>query len=65
MSAKVHRSGPFKQQNKTHKIGKHLSKGTLSSLRKGTISYLYLVVLKCARGKPRGTYYHIVIDRKG
>ena len=37
MSTKVHKPGPFKQQNKAHKTGKHLSKGTLSSIRKGTV----------------------------
>ena len=39
MSTKVHKPGPFKQQNKTHKTGKHLSKGTLSSVRKGIGKY--------------------------
>jgi pre-rRNA-processing protein TSR1 len=32
-----HRSGPLKQQNKTHKQGKHRSKGQLDNEFKGTV----------------------------
>ncbi|XP_065919453.1 pre-rRNA-processing protein TSR1 homolog [Dysidea avara] len=42
MSSTVHKPGPFKQQNKSHKTGKHLSKGTLSAIRKGKIDAISL-----------------------
>jgi pre-rRNA-processing protein TSR1 len=31
----VHRAGPLKQQNKTHKHGRHKSKGTIETKHKG------------------------------
>lgn len=32
----VHRPGALKQTNKTHKTGKHRSKGEIDNLNKGT-----------------------------
>lgn len=41
----VHRPGALKQTNKTHKTGKHRSKGEIDNLNKGTnilkFSYYY------------------------
>jgi pre-rRNA-processing protein TSR1 len=33
----VHRAGPLKQQNKTHKHGRHKSKGTIETKHKGRV----------------------------
>uniref|UniRef100_T1IWB5 Pre-rRNA-processing protein TSR1 homolog n=1 Tax=Strigamia maritima TaxID=126957 RepID=T1IWB5_STRMM len=33
----AHRPGPLKQQNKTHKTGRHRSKGTLDAIHKGRV----------------------------
>lgn len=33
-----HRAGPLKQSNKTHKTGKHRSKGSIDNLHKGRVS---------------------------
>ncbi|XP_071810013.1 pre-rRNA-processing protein TSR1 homolog isoform X1 [Asterias amurensis] len=34
----THRSGPFKQHNKTHKTGRHRSKGQIETVGKGRVS---------------------------
>ena len=35
----VHKSGPLKQQNKSHKSGKHRTKGQIAALSKGASTY--------------------------
>lgn len=37
-----HKSGPLKQQNKTHKHGRHRSKSEIDKNNKGTITLLSL-----------------------
>lgn len=34
----IHKSGPLKQQNKSHKHGKHRTKGQIAALSKGRVS---------------------------
>lgn len=36
-----HRAGVFKQQNKTHKTGRHRSKGSLETANKGKITHIF------------------------
>lgn len=38
MNQPAHRSGPLKQSNKSHKHGRHKSKGKISASQKGIIS---------------------------
>lgn len=40
LQQQTHRPGPWKQQNKTHKHGKHKSKGNLMSINKGKLNLL-------------------------
>lgn len=35
MAVEKHKPGPLKQQNKTHKHGRHRSKGTMDKQNKG------------------------------
>ena len=37
-----HKSGPLKQQNKTHKHGRHRSKSEIDKSNKGTVTLLSL-----------------------
>ena len=39
----VHKPGPLKQQNKSHKHGKHRSKGKIVALNKGKLWGLYFI----------------------
>lgn len=38
-SQQAHRSGPLKQQNKSHKTGRHRSKSQIENEKKGTYGF--------------------------
>lgn len=41
----THRSGALKQTNKTHKHGRHRSKGSISVAAKGLLDFLILPLI--------------------
>jgi hypothetical protein len=45
----VHRPGAFKQTNKTHKTGRHRSKGTILTENKGLSHFLFIIIVPHTR----------------
>lgn len=43
LDQQAHRSGPLKQKNKTHKTGRHRSKGTIDNEQKGLLFCMHIL----------------------